>query len=727
MEANTKKIASRPRSLLSREQLKEIVIPSLIGIVAFLLVVGFGPLNPRNIAWIPEGDSRQYYLSWLFFRDGPWTWPVGLNPNFGMEISSSIVFSDTNPLFAIVFKLLNPILPETFQYFGVWLLMCFVLQAVFSWRLLGVLGTQPALQFLGTIMITLAPPMLVRVGGHFNLAAHFFVVAALYYAVSAKSQRFSWHWIILASTASLVHSYLMMCVLAIWIASLLDRAVFQRTSVKKLGVEAILVLAAVYLCLKLSGYFVVGDGVVGGGYGLYRMNLLSPIDSNGWSRLPMDFAGGEGDYEGFNFFGIGGLILVISGIGIALAKWPDTVKSIRSHSFLIVATVTLAIYALSNNVGIGAENFSFELPEIFSKYANIFRASGRFFWVAYYLLIACSIAAISRWMPKRVALGLVALATVAQITDIYPRLSQQHEAFSTLSSSSFNFHVEDNFWNIAASQYTSIRRLKPDNQLPRWQEVAWIAGTRGLTTDSIFFARINHEKLEALRSQAERHLNGATLNASSLYIVDPESFVRLKRYLTSDDWVGQVNGFIVVAPLGNRISALRNLRRPLPAETYVQPPEDLRTRTSAPSEQIGGATQSKHASTRFSFGTSGTNNAGLTRGWSHLEPWGVWSDGSVSELNLEVPKNAKTITFNVNALTTGSHPSQKVDVTVNAASQAQEFSLAGNQSFVVVLPSNHQGDIKIIFRYSDAVSPANLGLGPDTRQLAIGIIGAEIR
>ena len=80
-------------------------IPFALGLFVFWLVVGFSIVNPINIGWLAGGlDPTQHYLGWVFFRQGPWELPWGLNPNFGMSISSSIAFSDSIPLLAFIFK-----------------------------------------------------------------------------------------------------------------------------------------------------------------------------------------------------------------------------------------------------------------------------------------------------------------------------------------------------------------------------------------------------------------------------------------------------------------------------------------------------------------------------------------------------------------------------------------------------------------------------------------------
>ena len=126
--------------------------PLLLGACAFFLTVGFAPLNPNNADWIlGRLDPTQHYLGWLFFRNGPWTFPVGLNPLFGLDLSSSIVYSDSIPLLAIPLKALDPLLPDRFHYFGLWIFASFLLQAWLSWKILGIYSQNTVLKLLGCI------------------------------------------------------------------------------------------------------------------------------------------------------------------------------------------------------------------------------------------------------------------------------------------------------------------------------------------------------------------------------------------------------------------------------------------------------------------------------------------------------------------------------------------------------------------------------------------------
>ena len=122
-------------------QIRHLFTPIILGLVGFFAVTGGYIFHPTNISWLGGGfDPTTHYLGWEFYRLGPWEIPLGLNPNYGLEFSNSIVFSDSIPLLAVIFKALESlfILSLPFQYLGIWTFICFILQAYFAWLLIGI-------------------------------------------------------------------------------------------------------------------------------------------------------------------------------------------------------------------------------------------------------------------------------------------------------------------------------------------------------------------------------------------------------------------------------------------------------------------------------------------------------------------------------------------------------------------------------------------------------------
>ena len=99
-----------------------------VSIALFIYLLGLKFINPINQEWLYGKDLPIYQIGWKYFRTDMWRFPLGLNPNFGIYAGGSIVFTDSIPIFAIFFKIFSSYIPQNFQYFSIWILLCIYLQ-----------------------------------------------------------------------------------------------------------------------------------------------------------------------------------------------------------------------------------------------------------------------------------------------------------------------------------------------------------------------------------------------------------------------------------------------------------------------------------------------------------------------------------------------------------------------------------------------------------------------
>src|SRR5699024_4406896 len=91
----------------------------------------------------------------------------------------SIIFTDSIPLFAIIFKLFRSWLPETFQYFGIWGLLCFALQGGLGALLIRHFVKKDGYAIAGSLFFVLAPIEIYRMYMHTALGAQWLLLAGL--------------------------------------------------------------------------------------------------------------------------------------------------------------------------------------------------------------------------------------------------------------------------------------------------------------------------------------------------------------------------------------------------------------------------------------------------------------------------------------------------------------------------------------------------------------------
>lgn len=580
--------------------------PLLIGAAAFMLVTGGAILDPTFVDWLMRGgDAAQHWLGWQFFRQSPiFQWPLGANPGYGMEIGSSIVFSDSIPLLALFFKPFDAILPDTFQYFGLWILGCFLLQSVFAWKLLGLFTANRSLRLLGCAFFLIAPAWLFRIRGHHALFAQWTLLAALLLYFSAQfSHR---RWTGLLSVTALIHAYLLAMVLAIYLADLVQRGWLRRLSITDAVRGALVAGLSVIAVMWAAGYFMLGTDTVPDGFGFYRMNLLSPFDPDAtWSALLPNQNGGAGDYEGFNFLGSGMLALTLVAVFVtAVSKGPSGSGDMLPRMAPILAvSLLLLLFAISNRVAIGGhEILSYPSPGPLGHLADTFRSSGRFFWPLYYLGYLAIFYLLFTRIAAKPAAAICIVALLLQTVDssaagerIRTRFAQAPQWSSPLRSA---------MWDELATRYRKVVVVLPHNASPGWAALSRYAADHAMTINTGYFARVDRDREQHARRHLAISIMNNALDTDALYVFQDDGLWELAlSQQRAADVAGMLDGYRIVAP------QLREC-----AEC------DLNAITVAAVDTDQGY---RHERGPVVFTTAGRGHQHTIYGWSLTEQW-VW-------------------------------------------------------------------------------------------------------
>lgn len=382
------------------------------------------------------GDAAQHVSGWLLYAADEWRWPILFTDRIAPPQGLAVFMTDSIPLAALLFKPLVPVLPESFNYFGLWHALDKLLQALAAVYLIRSFGLRHPLHALFAASFALLwPAHLIRMT-HTALATHAFILVALAFYVRAR--RCAWSdtkafslFALLGFAALLVHPYLCAMVLAIEGAFLLDRLWASPKRGRAIGVITVgfIVFAAALLPL---GYLAGGQIRIGG-FDIYSMNLASPFCGGALSLCgPMNATGGQ--HEGYNNLGLGLLLL------IPLASWlvrNSLLDLARRSPGLILVAIGLLIYAVSNSVWLGPYKLlAYPLPALLVPLTETFRAAGRFFWPVGYLVLFLTLAAMLRHLRFRFAVPLLAAALVLQGMDSAPILAsvrQQAQAEGVLN------------------------------------------------------------------------------------------------------------------------------------------------------------------------------------------------------------------------------------------------------------------------------------------------------
>jgi hypothetical protein len=529
-------------------------LAALIGAAVVAHSFGLHVLPPGNTGWMLTGtigpDPVQYWLGYTFFKRAPWTWPPGLNPDWGLEISSSVFYSDSIPLLAFAFKALHPLV-EVPQYWGLWLYACGALQAVMAWRLVGLYTADPLPRLAAAALFALSPTMLNRLGGHFALGAHFLLLAGLYLCLTrATPARRLLQWVGLVLAASLIHSYLLPMVAALWAADWLARAAASaRRRAAWLALELPLVPGAGVFGLYLAGFFALRAGFGGtwGGYGEMQLDLLAPFDPPPWGAVLPDLPGPDHWETGHSYAGLGVLLALLLG-AVAYLRRPFPFLA-RRWPLILGLLATLAV-AISHRVSIGGRVFEiFAMPEPVLAYADALRASERFLWpFAYALLLAAIVALIRGFGARRAGLLLVVLVVV-QFLDMRPGFARLERYFPA-GPAVAPLRLQDPFWTEAARRHARARLTPTGMQARHWEEIAVWAATHGMPTDAVYLARLDPAAVEALNARTLSALSEGRFEPGSLYALGSEATLDAARrgHDPARDLLARFDGIWVLAP-----------------------------------------------------------------------------------------------------------------------------------------------------------------------------------
>lgn len=690
-------------------------LPLLLGVLAFCFVGNARMLDFGDTAWLSGGDNSQHFLGWDFFRHSPWRFPIGLNPDYGLEIGSSIFYSDSLPLFAFPFKAVRTWLPDSAQYFGLWILLSFVLQAWFGWKLACLVTPKPALRAMFCVMVLSVPPFLMKIPGHMALGGHWVVLAALWLCLK-KDSRGKWGaWMLLCLLATMIHSYLFFMAGFLWAADLLGRGLVRRQKwIYFLG-EAAGVLAVSLIGLWMAGFFALGSGYLIGGFGTYSMNLLAPLDSDGFSLFLPDIPSGSGNYEGYNYFGLGGLFLVGTGASLVwrrrkrLPIWesPELLRWLP----LALAGLALTVFALSHVLMIGTWRIKFPLHPALENAANMLRSSGRLYWPVHYSLLWLGFNAVVKFFPPVRSCVVIGLITVVQLVDLSPLWAAQRRQFHDRPRE-WRTALHDPIWEILPRHYEKLRLFPNSNESAHWRDLSSYAVFHGLKTDAVYLARIDEKLLLASNKKVARQIRTGFTENDSFYVFDDFSAIawllQKKRGL---DVLVRVDGLNLLVPGGMAHSDLVECARRLP-------PLEIKVPTFPPH-------------TTISFRTGGNGLACLGFGWSHPKDRSTWNVSETAMLLMAVDAPADRfpkIRLRAHGFVPPQRPLQKMRVSINGYEAATlEFSLAldgvNEVTFSVppaaLDPTSPRQALEMFFEVDPAIRPSSVGRGDDTRPLGI--------
>lgn len=521
-----KKIATNLDSLSTkRSYILNASITCLFAVFIFYIRFSFVPLNPFNINWIIGlgSDLSVHYMGWFVFQQAPWEFPLGIIKNFNFPIGTSVGYTDSIPLLAVIFKIFTHNSTQEIQYSGLWLFSCYVLQAYFSSLIVKNWNCKFIYKIISSVLICMTPVFLNRYG-HLAIDAHWVILASfyLYFENNIKvKNKLIWHSLILLFTAW-VHPYLTLIMLVLHFSILGKLYLIDSYKIKAIVYNLIFICTFILISWYLIGYFYISSST-GSSIGFYSANLNSffnPFKNNSQFINELSYWGGQ--YEGFAYLGLGLIILLF----VNTFENSDDKSNIfnKKNISLLIGILLLTLYAISNDVRLASVTIlKLPLPDALMNLLGIFQSSGRFIWPFYYLLIIFMLYKLvnrNRNLNKKLIFVLVVL--IIQFIDIYP----MYKSLNLQNGQNYNNKLDIEKWKSLMSTGKDKILFYPPYQthlyvfndaLDFWH----FAAKNNYSLNIGYYARYNFKLQDEYKEQLKYQIEKGELNKTAIYVSKP--------------------------------------------------------------------------------------------------------------------------------------------------------------------------------------------------------------
>lgn len=534
-------------------------VGGLLGAILFFCIYGFAVVVPAydDWLWADNGDMTQHYVGWQFFRRSDWHFPLGMTDGL-MNESVSCMYTDSIPLFALFFKLLSPLLPETFQYIGLWGLFSFTAQGALAAVLLSRFSRSPLFCVIGSVFYIVSPVVLQRMFTHEALAGHWVILwSFILWAYRDHEWKFRAApvvlWTLNSMTAVLVHSYFVPMVYLV----LMGYVITDVWSSKKLLRSAACVISATVftlLTLFCIGAFEGESRIAEGGLGVYSANLNSLFNSMGVSKFLTPMNTDHGQYEGFGYLGLGMIFAAFLAAAALIRSFEkdgtgfirsaaSAVRRNRQYIAAFAAVAAIGIFvAVSPVCKLNARTlYTIEYPASIQSLLSIFRASGRFIWVTDYLVYTAVFALLAKLEGKRTAVIALTLCLGVQLLDLRDNMRTKHDIFA--EKVEYTSPLSDPAWDKLAESSSEIIFLPLyENYLGNttmYFSFAKYACDNNMTLSSFYLARASYENMAEYAAEKLELLKSGNGSPEALYIFTDENEVPDR----ADVEIYRINGY----------------------------------------------------------------------------------------------------------------------------------------------------------------------------------------
>jgi hypothetical protein len=254
----------------------------------------------------------------------------------------------------------------------------------------------------------------------------------------------------------------------------------------------------------------------------------------------------SGQGEGFNYLGLGVILLAMVALG-RLAARPISRATLRRHAPLAAYCLGLFLFSLSNRVTYGDRVLRvFPLGPL-RPFCMAFRSSGRFFWPVYYVIVCAVIRLILTRCSKGWAKALLVAALVVQAMDLSGFLAQtRHQFQMTLP---WRSPLRDPAWKVLGERYRKLIVEPVEYKDVEYAGLAFFAVGHRMTINVAYLARYNETGRVAYQNRLIADLARGAFDPGGVYVTrDKGVIATIQKHLRPGERLAWIDGMALYAP-----------------------------------------------------------------------------------------------------------------------------------------------------------------------------------
>jgi hypothetical protein len=538
----------------------------IAGVLVGIWFVGLHNFLPWNVDWLLQGgDSSAFQISWEFYRKAPMLqWPITATPTY-IE-GANTVLASANGIIGIPGKLVGLVFRDQFQFYGLWVAATFGLQALVSFRLLGLFIDYTSTRLAACTLFVLAPTFVFRIGemSHFELASHWLILIALYLYLS--NTKFVRNWSLLLLLSILISVYITAMLVLVFFAALAKERFVNDAlpTLRRLSVAAVVPLLWLFVGFAFMGYLNYGGSAVGTGF--FRLNVLAYFnpafsDLGSYSRVFEAVVPAESrgrfieEQEMYQYLGIGALVMLV-GLAVYMVQQRKAVWW-KGNSWLIGVLVIMLLVAFSHRIGFAGREVVYWWPEALKDARQVFRAATRFGWPLYYALMLGAVVATFRVLPKKWAPAAIGAICLFNVIDVLPGVQESHYHITEKRGSIRAQSTQK--WETILANKSHVKvfpnfDLQVGNTVPdaenfekNWYLLARLALDHNMSTNFGYVSRPITEHIAREDALIQSGLSVGELDPEVVYIIgNKQTWQQFAEVAGADAKAEEIDGFYVI-------------------------------------------------------------------------------------------------------------------------------------------------------------------------------------